>query len=151
MNCWTYRNCDVTSYRVGVDDDGTIIGGDPLVNGMHLSIRYRRDFVVTDAARLLKAARRVFLELNPEATPDDAAAVVTCAADAVFAILERDGLLGDDIDARLRARAADGLDLGGARAQVVINDPDPLRPGPDCFRTEDPFALPAADRDGAGD
>ncbi|WP_327000195.1 hypothetical protein OHA72_34340 [Dactylosporangium sp. NBC_01737] len=124
------------------DDNGSVIGGDPLRDGMHLSLRYRRDFVVTDAARLLAAARRVFLELNPDAAPQDADVAVTCAADAIFTILEGAGLFGDALESRLAAHEADGLRAGGSRAQVVIDEPDPLRAGWDCFRTGDVYALP---------
>ena len=53
---------------------------------MTISVRMRRDFVVTDAARLMATARRIYLDLNPQATPDEAAAQVTCAADAMFAL-----------------------------------------------------------------
>jgi hypothetical protein len=52
-------------------------------------------------------------ELNPDASPDDAAAAVTCAADANFTILERDGLVGEAIDARLARREPDGIELLG--------------------------------------
>lgn len=131
-------------YRVGVSDDGTILGDDPLTDGMHISVRLRRDFVVTDAARLLATARRVFLELNPTATAADAEAAVANAADAVFTILESDGLLGDTLDARLAAREADGLGPAGWRAQLIANEPDPLRPGWDCLRG-DVFALPTTE------
>src|SRR5262245_7782201 len=99
-----------------------VIGDEPLVDGMNISVRYRRDFVVTDAARLLDAARGVFCELNPDASPDDAAEVVTCAADAIFTILEGDGLVGDAIDARLASRERDGVKVLGWRAQVVIDE-----------------------------
>jgi len=109
---------------------------------MNVSLRYRRDFVVTDAARLLEAARQAYRELHPEASPEDAVAMVTGAADAIFTILERDGLLGEAIEARLAERERDGLQLGGSRAQVVFDDPAPLLRGWDCFRTGDVFALP---------
>jgi hypothetical protein len=135
---------DHHAYRVGVGDDIVVIGDDPLADGMNISVRYRRDFVITDAARLLEAARSVFCELNPEASPDDAAAAVTCAADAIFSILERDGLIGDATDARLAGREADGIEVLGWRAQVTVNEPEPLRPGRDCLRTGDVFALPTA-------
>ncbi|MBX6748552.1 MAG: hypothetical protein IRY85_02595 [Micromonosporaceae bacterium] len=125
-----------------------IVGDEPLADGMNISLRYRRDFVVTDAARLLEAARAAYRELHPEATPEDAVAMVTCAADAIFTILERDGLLGDAIDARLAERERDGLKLGGARAQVVVNEPEPLPPGWECVRTGDVFALPPEHADG---
>ncbi|WP_155388316.1 hypothetical protein [Catellatospora paridis] len=128
-----------------MSDDGTIIGDDPLTDGMNISVRLRRDFVVTDAARLLAAARRVYLELNPTATTEDAEAAVVDAADAVFTILEGDGLIGDALDAKLAAREADGLGLAGWRAQLIANEPDPLRPGGDCLRGDDVFALPATE------
>lgn len=128
-------------YRVGVSSDGTVIGDDPLADGMNVSVRFRRDFVVTDAARLLATARGVFLELNPTATPDDADAAVASTADAIFTILERDGLIGDAVDARLAAREADGLGLAGWQAQLIPNEPEPLRPGQSCLRG-DVFALP---------
>jgi hypothetical protein len=63
----------------GIDDVST---GDQLVDGMNLSIRLRRDFTVTDAGRLLAAARRMYQELNPGTGTDDAEAMVSCAADA---------------------------------------------------------------------
>src|SRR5690348_13971026 len=60
-----------------------VIGDDPLVDGMTLSLRLRRDFSVTDASRLLTTARRFYLELNPDSRGDDAAEMVTSAADAL--------------------------------------------------------------------
>jgi hypothetical protein len=125
-----------------MDDDKAVLGDDPLIDGMNISLRFRRDFVVTDAARLLEAARQAYRELHPEASPQDAVVMVTSAADAIFTILERDGLLGEAIEARLAERERDGLQLGGTRAQVVLDDPAPLPRGWDCFRTGDVFALP---------
>ncbi|MEV0566627.1 hypothetical protein [Dactylosporangium sp. NPDC050588] len=119
----------------------SIDGGDPLRDGMRLSVRLRYDFTVTDAARLLAAARRLHLDLHPEATPEDAAAVVTCAADAIFTVLEHAGV-GEPLEARLAGFTTDGLEAGGFRAQAVIDEPDPLPAGWDCFRTGDVFALP---------
>jgi hypothetical protein len=130
-------------YGVAVSSDIRVVGDDPLVDGMRISVRLRRDFTVTDAERLLAAARRAYLDLHPGASADDAALVVTCAADALFEILEHAGLLGDPVDDRLADRASDGLALGGWRAQVTVNEPDPLLPGRDCLRTGDVFALPA--------
>jgi hypothetical protein len=63
-----------------------IIGGEPLADGMHIVVRLRRDFTVTSASRLLAAARAAYLQLNPGATADEAATMVTSAADAIFAI-----------------------------------------------------------------
>ncbi len=123
-------------------DGDAIIGDEPLRDGQRLSVRLRRDFVVTDAARLLDAARRIYRDLNPDATAQDAAAAVTSAADAVFVLAERAGLLGDAADARLAAHGPDGIRAGGFRAQVVLDEPDPLPVGSDCSRSGDVFALP---------
>ena len=38
-------------------DEGVIVGDEPLADGMHLAVRIRRDFTVSDAARMLAAAR----------------------------------------------------------------------------------------------
>ncbi|HTJ34050.1 MAG TPA: hypothetical protein VL738_12540 [Dactylosporangium sp.] len=121
-----------------------IIGDDPLTNGMSLSIRLRRDFTVTDAERLLATARRLYRELNPGTDESTAEQFVTGAADALYVILEHAGLLGDATDDRLDALAEDGLALGGWLAQVVLDEPEPLSPGPrsNCLRTGDLFALP---------
>lgn len=125
-------------------DDSTI-GDDPLADGMALSLRLRRDFGVTDADRLLTAARRIYRELNPDTSADEATGTVTCAADALFVILEHAGLLGDAADDRLSSHGADGLAIGGWRAQIVLGEPAPLSPEPrsDCLRG-DVFALPPA-------
>ena len=110
-------------------------------------MRLRRDFTVTDAERLLAAARRTYGERHPDASADDAAAVVTCAADALYIILELAGLIGDGVDGRLADLVSEGLALGGWRAQVTVNEPDPLLPGRDCFRIDDVFALPITGAD----
>jgi hypothetical protein len=119
--------------------------GDQPADGMDLSIRLRRDFTVTDAGRLMAAARRMYQELNPGSSTDDAEAMVSCAADALSVILEHAGVIGDAVDDRLTAYRGDGLDVGGWRAEVVANDPWPLSPGPlsDCLGPGDFFALPA--------
>ena len=120
-----------------------VIGGDPLVNGMQLSMRLRRDFTVTDADRLLATARRAYRELNPGTGAAEANEMVTCAADALFVILEQAGLLGDTVDDRLAGHASDGLTTGGWRAQIVLNEPHPLSPRPrvDCLRGDDVFVI----------
>jgi hypothetical protein len=125
-------------------NDGVGVG-DQLVDGMDLSIRLRRDFTVTDASRLLAAARRMYQELNPGSSTDDAEAMVSCAADAFYVILDHAGLIGDAVDDRLTAYRGDGLEVGGWRAEVVVNDPWPLSPGPlgNCAGPGDVFALPA--------
>ena len=111
---------------------------------MRLSLRLRRDFTVTDPERLLAAARDAYGELNPGVDVGQAEAMVTSAADALFAILEYVGLLGEVVDARLAGQTPDGLALGGSRAQIVINEPAPLASEPrrDCLRDDDVFALP---------
>jgi hypothetical protein len=121
-----------------------IIGDDPLVNGMVLSMRMRRDFTVTDADRLLVAARRLYREMYPDTSAAEAAEMVTCAADVLFTIFEHAGLLGHPADAELASHTADGLAIEGDRAQVVINEPNPLPPNTRCWfgGTEDVFALP---------
>lgn len=58
---------------------------------MDLSIRLRRDFTVTEAGRLMAAARRMYRELNPGSSTDDAEAMLACAADAFYVILEHAG------------------------------------------------------------
>jgi hypothetical protein len=136
-------------YCVRMVGDHSVVGDDPVTNGMALSIRLRRDFTVTDADRLLLAARRIYRELHPDVSAAEAAGTVTSAADALFVILEHAGLLGDATDRRLADHADDGLTLGGYCAQIVINDPAPLssEPRSDCLRG-DVFALPASDNEG---
>ncbi|GIF42346.1 hypothetical protein [Actinoplanes xinjiangensis] len=118
--------------------------GNQLIDGLKLSIRLRRDFTVTDADRLLAAARRIYQDLNSGASTDDAEAMVSSAADALYVILDHAGLVGDAADERLTAYHRDGLDVGGWRAEVVANDPWPLSPGPlsNCVVPDDAFALP---------
>lgn len=124
--------------------DGDVVGDDPLTDGMVLSLRLRRDFTVTDADRLLATARRIYRELYPHVSAEDACELVASAADAMFTILEHVGLVSDATDDRLADHAENGLAMGGWLAQVVINEPEPLAPGPrsNCFRTGDLFALP---------
>ena len=119
------------------------IGNDPLANRMSLSVRLRRDFTVTDADRLLTTARRIYCELN-DTSADEASEMVTCAADALFVILEHAGLLGDATYSRLAAYAVDGLEVGGWRARAVTNEPWPLAPGPrsNCLRGDEVFMIP---------
>lgn len=130
-------------YGVRVGEDMVTVGDTPLADGMTISVRYRRDFVVSDAAGLLETARRMFRELN-HASPEEATAAVTCAADAIYTLLEHDGLIGETIDARLAGHEPDGLTALAWRAEVVLNDPEALPAGPDCYRTGDVFALPAS-------
>jgi hypothetical protein len=133
----------LVGYRVEMADHDGVIGDDPLVDGMNLSVRLRQDFTVTDAGRLLAAARRIYRDLNPGTTADEAQAMVSCAADALFVILEHAGIIGEAFDDRLADYAAEGLEAGGNRAEVVPNEPWPLSsPRGDCLRTGDVFALP---------
>lgn len=126
-----------------VRDDG-VTGDGPLVDGMRLSVRLRRDFTVTDADGLLAAARRTYCELNPGTSAAEANDVVVCAADALFVILEQAGLLGRAADDRLAGHASNGLATGGWRAQIVLDEPHPLAPRQqsECLRGDDVFALP---------
>jgi hypothetical protein len=136
-------------YRGGVAGDDGVIGDDPLVDGMGLSLRLRRDFTVSDAGRLLATARRTYRQLNPGTSAEEACVMVSCAADALFVLLEHAGLLGDVVDSRLAGYTAGGLEVHGWRAQVVLNEPDPLSPRPrgDCLRGGDVFALPPSAAD----
>ncbi|MBO2450742.1 hypothetical protein J4573_26805 [Actinomadura barringtoniae] len=74
--------------------------------------------------------------------------MVTCAADALFVVLEQVGLLGDAADDRLAGHAADGPAIGGWRAQILVGEPAPLSPEPrnDCLRG-DVFAFPPREHD----
>jgi hypothetical protein len=123
-------------------DHDAVTGDEPLADGMHIAVRLRRDFTVSDATRLLAAARAAYLELNPGATRDDAAEVVTSATDAIFTLLERDGVLGPTADRAIAAHSGHGLQPGGWRAEVTIDEPHYLPPRPDCFNHGDVFALP---------
>jgi hypothetical protein len=46
-------------------DQDVISGSEPLAGGMHIAVRLRRDFTVSNVARLLAA----YLALDPAATP----------------------------------------------------------------------------------
>jgi hypothetical protein len=120
-----------------------IAGEEPLADGMHIAVRVRRGFTVTDAGRLLAAARAAWVQANPGATARGAEAAVTSAADAIFIILESGGLLGPAADRALAVHAGHGLEPGGSRAQVTCNEPRRLPAGPWCFEDGDVFALPA--------
>ena len=124
-------------------DNDAIIGNESPADGMHIAVRMRRDFTITNAGRLLASARAAYIELNPGTTEHEAAELVTSASDAIFTLLEREGLLGDAVDAQLASHAVNGLDLRGWRAQVTVNETRQLPPGPDCFEQGDVFALPA--------
>ena len=130
-------------YRVRMNIE--VVGDDSLADGMQVAVRLRRDFVVTDAGRLLTVGRREYLRLNPGASAQDAAEAVNCAADVVFTLLEAAGLTGSAADATLAGYESDGLALGGQRAQVSFDDPWPLPVGPDCIE-RDVFALPPTSR-----
>jgi hypothetical protein len=124
-------------------DNDAIIGNEPPADGMHIAVRIRRDFTITNAERLLASARAAYIELNPGTTEQDAAELVTSTSDAIFTLLEHDGLLGDAVDAQLASHGVHGLELGGWREQVTVNEARHLPRGPDCFDQGDVFALPA--------
>ena len=73
----------------------------------------------------------MYRELHPGTSADTAAVMVTCAADALYLVLEHVGLLGHVLDGRLARYESDGLTVAGWRAETTINEPNPLRPGPD--------------------
>ena len=120
-----------------------VVGGEPLADGMLISVRLRRDFVVADADRFMQAARRAYVEITPGTTEAEATEMVTCAADAMFAFIERAGMIGQGLDDRLEL-AADGLTIGGQVAQVTMDQDQPLPAGRCWFgsNVEDVFALP---------
>jgi hypothetical protein len=124
-------------------DHENIAGDEAPADGMHVAVRLRRDFTVTDAVKLLAAARAAYIRANPGTGPPDAEAAVTSAADAVFTILESHGLLGPAAGRALAGSAGDGLEPGGWRAQVTLNEAYRLPPGWACFEDRDVFALPA--------
>jgi hypothetical protein len=119
-----------------------VVGGKPLADGMLISVRMRRDFVVADAERFLRAARRAYVDMTG-GTEADAAQMVTCAADAIFAFIERAGMTGHALDDFLEA-AADGLTIGGQIAHVTMDQDQPLPTGRCWFgyNVDDVFALP---------
>jgi hypothetical protein len=120
-----------------------IAGDEPLANGMHIAVRLRHDFTVIDAPKLLAAARAAYADSHPGTTNLEAEEIVTSAADAIFAILEREGLLGQAAGVALAAQADHGLEPSGWRFQVTVNEPYHLPAEPDCFDRGDVFALPA--------
>jgi hypothetical protein len=120
-----------------------LIGDEPLADGMHIVVRLRRDFTVTSASRLLAAARPAYVQVNPGTTAEDAATAVTSAADAIFTILESDGLLGRAADRVLAARSGHGLEPGGWRGQVTLNESSRLPAGARCAEDGDVSALAA--------
>jgi hypothetical protein len=120
-----------------------IIGPEPLEDGMHIAIRIRRDFMITDAHGVLRAARAAYRELNPGTSQAEADESVSSAADAIFIIPEHAGTLRAKADAALAARVPNGLTTLGQRVQVTINENHRLAPGPDCFAIGDVFAQPS--------
>jgi hypothetical protein len=122
--------------------DGGVSGDEPLADGMLISVRVRRDFVVADAERFLRTARHAYIEITPGATEEEAAEMVTCAADAIFALIERAGIIGQELDGFLES--ADGLTIGGQAAQVTMDTDQPLPTGRCWFGmdVDDVFALP---------
>lgn len=127
----------------GTGDDRDV----QLVNGMRISARIRRDFIVTNSDQLLASARLAHRQLHPGTTEQDAAEFVTCAADAIFTLLEQAGISGDAADAALAANEDKGLSLGGVREQVTFNDSHPLLRDQRCGFGEpeeyDAFSLPS--------
>ena len=122
-----------------MDGESRLVGCDPLVDGMRITLRLRRDLTVTDAAAVLAAGRRAFLDLHPDVDAQTAELHVTCAADAVYALLERNGVTSDHDEV--------GLVSVGGRQHLTFNDPLPLPDPPHCFDGQvDYFALPPSER-----
>jgi hypothetical protein len=70
-----------------VSEVGAVVGDEPLVDGMNISVRIRT-VTVTDADRRLAEARHMYRELHQGTSADTAAVMVTCAADALYMVLE---------------------------------------------------------------
>ena len=66
------RDCGPVCLTVSVMKDDGIAGDEPLADGMHIAVRVRRDFTVTDAGRLLAAARAAYVQVNSGTTADEA-------------------------------------------------------------------------------
>lgn len=59
------------SLTVSSMDHDNIAGDEPPVDGMSIVVRLRRDFTVTDAVKLLAAARAAYTRANPGTGPLD--------------------------------------------------------------------------------
>ncbi len=123
---------------------------------MTVSVRMRRDVVITDPERFLAAARAAYRDLNPGCGDAEAADAVADVTDALFALIERtwpaDGSsLWPDLHApEVGPRAPlpgvrdtdrpDGLSPAGWLLKVVT-EPQPLQDF-GCFLPPDPFSSP---------
>jgi len=64
-------------------------------SGVRITPRLRHDFTVTGVEKHLATARRATSELDPDTGEERAAQMVTCAPDAIYTLLERNGVVGD--------------------------------------------------------
>jgi hypothetical protein len=118
---------------------------------MTISVRTRRDVVITDPERFLAAARTALRELNPGLSDASAIAQITDVHDAVHALLDRHGELiapeppevgrGAPPPGARVADRPDGMSPAGFLQQIELGDPLPLQDY-GCLLPEDPFALP---------
>jgi hypothetical protein len=69
-------------------------------------------------------------ELNPDVSAEDADGAVACAEDALFVLLERASLLGNALDGRLAALAADGW---RSRTRLRLGQSEGWRSAPGCI------------------
>jgi hypothetical protein len=138
MTCTTDRAAADSSRP----EEHAVIGDDALVDGMHVTMRLRHDFTITDAQQLLAAARAACVADNTEASRRDAEEAVTGLSDVMFTLLERDGLVRETAETTLASHASCGLKTDGWRAQVTINETRHLERGQECFDQGDIFALP---------
>jgi hypothetical protein len=120
--------------------------------GMTISLRLRRDLVITDPDRFLAAARRAYHDLNPDLREADVAEAIGDVHDAVFALLDHeDGrtLIWPDIRTPEVGRGTplpgervldrpDGLSPAGLLLEVVLDERQPLQDY-GCFLPDDPF------------
>jgi hypothetical protein len=120
--------------------------------GMTISLRLRRDLVITDPDRFLAAARRAYHDLHPDLCEADVAEAIGDVHDAVFALLDHEGghtLIWPDNRTPEAGRGAplpgervadrpDGLSPAGLLLEVVLDERQPLQDY-GCFLPDDPF------------
>jgi hypothetical protein len=81
--------------------------------GMTISLRLRRDLVITDPGRFLAAARRAYHDLNPDLHEAQVVETIGDVSDAVYALLDHED--GRTLIWPRHVIAVDGKTLRGAR------------------------------------
>ncbi|GAB1509064.1 hypothetical protein [Actinophytocola sp. KF-1] len=124
--------------------------------GMTVSVRLRRDVVITDPGRFLAAARAAYRDLHPGCGDAEAAEAVADVTDAVFALIEHTWPAGGSslwpdwnrpevgrnapLPGDRETGQPDGLHPAGWLLKVDT-EPQPLQDY-GCFLPPDPFASP---------